>query len=195
MSEKKLKKHTLLITEIIFVIVAIIIILTEIYNTDNGTDTSKREFKPISLEEVGILATKLDKAICVDEKYPSYYGGAYIKNQNLIILLTTRSKEAEKEIKEIVGQEEGVFIEYVKYSLNDLKNLQRKIGETYERLYEEEDIEAIQLLDDITRTHISEEYNEIVVGITDITNEKVKKLEKIFGNEDMIRYEEGGKNE
>ena len=189
MKDKKIKKYILIVAGIILLIVATVIIIKV---ENSKIDTFDPEWGPLREDEASVLVGKLEGAICEGDTYPSYYGGVYLKKQNLVILITKDSKEAEAEVREIVGQKEGIHIRYVKYSLNDLKEVQENIRETYSELYDEGEEDVVQLLDDVRGTSVSQENNEVVVKITEITNRKIRKFKKLFGDYDCVRYEEGG---
>ena len=94
---------------------------------------------PLTSEKLAELQLKLEGDISIEDKYPDYYAGCYTEKGNLIILLTTRANRIKKEIKVTLGQEEGIIFRHVKYSLKELRDVQEKIGEIYNKAHEEGD--------------------------------------------------------
>lgn len=146
---------------------------------------------PHNSEELAELQLKLEGTMCIEDKYPDYYAGCYTEKGNLIILLTTQSNKVKREIKEALGQEEGIIFRHVKYSLNELKEVQKKIGEIYNKYYEEGDEEKIQLLSNLSSAGVREKENKVVVALRDMSDETVKAFKKLFQNGGKIRYEYG----
>lgn len=186
MKNKKIKHYILIVTGILVLIIAIVIIV----KVNSKEDTLELKIGPLRDDEAIVLLEKLEDTIRSGDSYPSYYGGAYLKNQNLVILITKDSREAEAEVREIVGQEEGVVIRYVKYPLNHLHEVQHAIREKYSELYEKDSEEARLL--DLRSTSVVQESNKVIVRITDISNRKIRKFKKLIGNYDCVQYEEGG---
>ena len=179
MKNKKLKHYILIATGILVLIITIVIIV----KVNGKEDTLGLKRGPLSQDEASELVGKLEEVLCINDTYPSYYGGAYLRNQNVVILITKDSREAEAEVREIIGQEEGVVIRYVKYSYNHLHEVQDKISDRWMELKEN----GVQM----TSTSVRIEENEVVVSIKDISNRKIRKFKKLVGNYNCVRYEEG----
>ena len=146
---------------------------------------------PLTSEKLAELQLKLEGDISIEDKYPDCYAGCYTEKGNLIILLTTRANRIKKEIKEALGQEEGIIFRHVKYSLKELRDVQDKIGEIYTKAHEEGDDEKIQLLSNLSSAGVREKENKVVVALRDMSEETVKAFKKLFRNGGKIRYEYG----
>lgn len=156
------------------------------YQNNKNFELDKGPFNSV---ELGELQLKLRDEMCIEDKYPDYYAGCYTEKGNLIILLTTRSNKIKREIKEALGQEEGIVFRHVKYSLKELRDAQDKIGEIYAKAHEEGDEERIQLLSNLSSAGVREKENKVVVALRDMT--KVRAFKKLFRNGGKIRYEYG----
>ena len=192
MSEVNLKRYVLITIGLLLIVVTILVSVKLINNSSNQKEVFESEWGSINPDEETLLIENLEKEICIDGKYPDYYGGYYSKNYNIIILLTEGSEDKEAEIRNILGQEESVYVKYVPYSLNDLEKAQQEFGERYQELYEEGDKRTIELLNEITGSGVYVEENEVTVKIKNYSWWKVRKFKKLFGDNEVIHYTEGG---
>ena len=146
---------------------------------------------PLTSEKLAELQLKLEGDISIEDKYPNYYAGCYTEQGNLIILLTTRANRIKKEIKEVLGQEEGIIFRHVKYSLKELGDVQDKIGEIYNKAHEEGDEKTMELMSNLSSVGVFEKENKVVVALRDMSDKTVRAFKKLFRNGGKIRYEYG----
>lgn len=139
----------------------------------------------------------LINAIYVDGQYPSYYAGAYInENDDLVVILTDEASAATSAVKEATGNE-NIIIQYAPNSLNFLKALQNDFANTYEQLYVQKaelntfSLNETDVLEDLAGFYVDEINNELVVEIRDITDEKIQAFKDLFGDEDTVRFDNG----
>ena len=192
MKSEKVKKCIIVAIGIIFLIVVIFIGMKIVNNANGKSEVFEPEWGPLRDGEGSALIEKLEAELCVDGKYPSYYGGCYLKKQNLVILMTIGSEEKEDELKGILEQEEGIYVRYVEHSLNDLEEANEQFATIYKKTYEQGEKSKIQLLNDITGSGVRQESNEVVIGVKNLTWKKEKQLKEIFGEDEKIRYENSG---
>ena len=185
------KRVAILITIGLIVFLGVIIIVC-VKRENNQKEVFESEWGSINPDEETLLIENLEKEICIDGKYPDYYGGYYSKNYNIIILLVKGFENKETEILQILDQKNSVYIRYVDYSLNDLEETQQAFGERYQELYEEGDENTIKLLNEITGSGVYVEENEVTVKIKNYSWWKVRKFKKLFGDNEVIHYTEGG---
>ena len=185
------KRVAILITIGLIVFLGVIIIVC-VKRENNQKEVFESEWGSINPDEETLLIENLEKEICIDGKYPDYYGGYYSKNYNVIILLVKGFENKGTEILQILDQKNSVYIRYVDYSLNDLEETQQAFGERYQELYEEGDENTIKLLNEITGSGVYVEENEVTVKIKNYSWWKVRKFKKLFGDNELIHYTEGG---
>ena len=185
------KRVAILITIGLIVFLGVIIIVC-VKRENNQKEVFESEWGSINPDEETLLIENLEKEICIDGKYPDYYGGYYSKNYNVIILLVKGFENKGTEILQILDQQNSVYIRYVDYSLNDLEETQQAFGERYQELYEEGDENTIKLLNEITGSGVYVEENEVTVKIKNYSWWKVRKFKKLFGDNEVIHYTEGG---
>jgi len=128
-----------------------------------------------------------------DEAFPEYYGGAFIdENDDLVVLVTTKEKSGKEKVKEAT-ENSDTKIKEAKHSYNDLLKIQTKVEKTYTSLYKKnnEDVEIKSILDDITGIYIDDKGNQVVVQIKELSVEKEELFNKLFGNSELIVFEDG----
>ena len=187
-----MKRKVALLTVIGLIVFLGVIIIVSVKKENNQKEVFESEWGSINPDEETLLIENLEKEICIDGKYPDYYGGYYSKNYNIIILLVKGFESKETEILQILDQKDSVYIRYVDYSLNDLEETQQAFGERYQELCDDGDENTIKLLNDITGSGVYVENNEVGVRIKNYSWWKVQKFKKLFGKNKMIRYTEGG---
>ena len=176
----------------LILLIVFLVLLIVIWNGEySHLEKFEPDKGPLDSEELADLQLNLEESECIEDKYPNYYAGCYTEKGNLVILLTTRSNKVKREIKELLGQEEGIVFRHVKYSLNELREVQDKIGEIYAKAHDEGDEETIQLLSNLSSAGVREKENKVVVALRDMSEETVKTFKKILRNEGKIRYEYG----
>ena len=185
-----MKQKKLLLVGIVILLLGVIWSVSLFYGYSD-LENFEPDKGPLDSEELGELQLKLEETMCIEDKYPDYYAGCYTEKGNLVILLTTRSNKVKREIKELLGQEEGIVFRHVKYSLNELREVQTKIGEIYTKAHDEGDEETIQLLSNLSSAGVREKENKVVVALRDMSEETVKAFKKLFRNGGKIRYEYG----
>ena len=129
-----------------------------------------------------------DMIICNENnvnEYESYYSGAYIRDEHLVVCVTD---------EENISHNEGEDIEYkvVDISYNELVEIQNEISEKYTYLYENcRDItEDKELLDSIQGIGIDEENNRVIVDVVGLSNKKEGIFEKLFGKYESVQLQE-----
>ena len=80
------------------------------------------------------VITKLENHICEGDSPPEYYAGCYLLKQNVIVLLKEGYESKEGEVRSLLGAN-SVYIRYVKYSLQELRNSEQKFARKYEEIY------------------------------------------------------------
>ncbi|WP_040198099.1 hypothetical protein [Candidatus Soleaferrea massiliensis] len=119
--------------------------------------------------------------------YPPYYAGAYIDENNQLVVLVTEEGLAEKEtLKKITGNDD-LQIRLAAYSYGYLQSLM-------------DDIQAHMpehVIDDgqsllITSAYIKDDQNCIMVSLNNLTDENISKFKQDVSNSPAIRFEEGG---
>lgn len=140
---------------------------------------------------------KLMKEIRVDNKYPSYYGGAYIDDKNdLVVVLVEKSEVAKEKVRKACGNVNVQFVDG-NVSFEYLKNLQECYSKRYEQLYLEKEEKNLSILEKellkcFAGSYIDEKNNELVLEIKGITSDKIEVLKSLFGNDKYVRFENGG---
>lgn len=128
-----------------------------------------------------------------DITYPEYYGGAYINEDG--ILVVTQTVAAKSGLNSLLS---GTYtIDTVKYSYNELSNLKKGIDDKCNTLRgdlsncsEKEET----LLNSITSFYISQKNNSVVVGITELSKDKIEDFYSVFGKSSAIEFVEGNQN-
>ncbi len=93
-----------------------------------------------------------------DEKYPDYYGGAYIDGSKLYILVTCEPEDVQTEINQIVGAD-ICAITKVENSYNKLVAVYKELNNRFQNL------EITELVELITGWRVSEKENCIIVTV------------------------------
>ena len=155
--------------------------------------------KPISDE---IAQTQYQTLMCSfgfenelsDIIYPENYGCSYINSDGIFVVTqtdTTSSKEAA--FTSCLSKSGNYIVETVDHSYNELLALKNTIDNVYSSKNTTSDLTSAQtsLLDSITSFHISQKDNAIVVGISNLNDEKIDTFYSMFGDSSAYIFTEG----
>ena len=130
----------------------------------------------------------------INKAYPDYYGGSYIDDTGeLIVQVTQNDKEIISIIKDYTDNPD-INIMYVNNSYNELEALQDYIVQYYENNYNKKSIKdniLSELLSSITIIAISNKDNSVVVGIDNLSNEKINRFREYISDSDPVIFIEG----
>lgn len=192
MKNKKYMKIIFIIVGIMLISAASIILIKSAADGRDWkivADDSELEDGTLTEEECTEILLKLMDYR--DEKKPSYYAGEYRKNGYVVIMVSKKDSSLLSDLEEIVGQKESVAIRVVEYSLNDLEEANNAFTKKFDEILAGQEEELMQLTSDLTTWGVKMKNNIVEVGISQITDEKVKRFEEVFGKDERIRYVEG----
>ncbi|MGB3180436.1 MAG: hypothetical protein WBB45_03550 [Cyclobacteriaceae bacterium] len=119
----------------------------------------------------------------VDLPFPGYYGGAYINDDNkLVVQVKGNSEKLKRKIYDLVGSED-IVIQRAKHSMGSLNRIMNGLNE-YKRNHPNEASSA-----NWNRFAISETNNEVVVGMLELNDGRIKEFRKSVMNHPAIRFE------
>lgn len=109
------------------------------------------------------------------QKYPNYYGGAYLNSDGLLVVnVTERTPTIEQEIKSATGNTE-IIISVVNYSYNYLLDLHDQIVEFIEKGTNE------HIAASITSFAVLDNSNDLEIGLTELSNKAISEfVEEVF---------------
>lgn len=119
--------------------------------------------------------------------YPEYYGGAYINDNNeLVVLVKDLNEDTAQSILQTLSGVD-VIIEPAAYSYNELTALYEKLNIAIES----DDTVMASIFADVTGFGIDDERNKIVVNFNDISDDKIAKFKEVVSDSSAIEYEAG----
>lgn len=129
-----------------------------------------------------------------DIAYPDDYGGAYINDDGVLVVMTTEpSIDQAANITNALS--EPYMIVTVEHSYHELTSLKENIDNTYEIFQTDKSIfteDEISLLESIDHFYISQKNNSVIVGISDLSDEKIRCFNNLFGSSPAYTFIEGG---
>ena len=151
-----------------------------IYSFTNKEAFFEQEQGSFSQSELLSMNKRIQTVMYSDENYHSYYGGCYLKNGNLVILVTKEFKDAIPEVKEAISQEEGVIVRDAKYTYLELKELNEELWDKRMELEESGSESTKAFLKDFNTGGVYEDENRVYVGIKDLTLWKQIRFRTLF---------------
>lgn len=155
-------------------------------------DSFNPEYGPIKESEQSSAVSKVTRAIKKDENYQSYFGGIYLKKNNVVVHVTNKYRKASPEVKEFLRNEEGVIVRKVKYTELELEEAYEQYRQKRMELEKEGDEEAIALIKDCVTGGIYIESNRVLIRIVELNQKKARTFRRLFGNDKRIELEMGG---
>jgi len=157
-------------------------------NTEVGGDYEYIPSQPAETAEVDTLAYYVQDYVENNKAARKRYGGCYIDDSGeLHVLFTKKAKSRIKnKIKELTA--ERVIIETCDYTLDELTKIQDYVGDFMSN--EKLDAKTAIIADDIREVGVYEQYNRVVVGIKDRTDEKIELFKELISNSDALEFEE-----
>lgn len=138
--------------------------------------------------------------------YAEEYGGAYINENNKLVVCVTAEDMAQDIDANVVSELSGEAaqqaqdvmaddIEYkvVAHSYNELAAIQDEITDNYEKFYPayREGTPEYELLTTITGIGLDEERNVVTVEIDGLSEQKITTFASLFGDYGCVEFEEG----
>ena len=123
--------------------------------------------------------------------YPDNYGGSYINDEGVFVVLTTSASNREVDIARYLS---GTYIvDDANYSYNELLSMKNNIDDAMMHLQNNTsvyDSEDVLLLNSISSFYISQKDNSVVVGITDLSDDKINTFYDLFGESSAYIFTE-----
>ena len=164
----------------IIAVVTVMVVGLSLYGIFGKEKPFEPEQGPYTQSELQLMNKRIRKVMHQDENNRSYYGGCYLDNGNLIIMVTKEFKNAMPEVKEAIEKEEGVILRKVKYTLVELEELQDEIWDMRMELEETGSESTKKFLEDFNTGGVYEMENRVGVGIKDLTLWKQMKFRTLF---------------
>lgn len=115
--------------------------------------------------------------------FPEYYGGAFInENDKLVVLVTNSQFNRQKNIEDIVGSKNSI-VKPCQYSYRQLNDIMNDLNELL--LNNPSKNPAIE---NITQAKLMEADNSIVVELLECTEEKINEFKENLINSPMIKF-------
>lgn len=125
-----------------------------------------------------------------EDIYSSCYGGAYINDDNkLVVRLTNISEENVQKIR-AAAEDNNVVIEYSTVTLEYLKELKGKYSAKIEQLLKSSnptDCEKL-IIENLVGISVVQTTSEIVIEMFELNDEKIEAFRTVFGNDENIRF-------
>ena len=147
---------------------------------DEDETNSKNEMV-ISDEEANALENyeELEEAIEENQELESHYSGAYINNNDELVVVL--EKDCGEEIVEDVEKiDDDIEIKYAQYTLEELEHAKEDLTKVMENKKE--------LFDFVNAIYIDEMNNCIVIDIIDISDEKIEFIKKYISRDVHIAF-------
>jgi len=137
--------------------------------------------------------------------YAEEYGGAYINENNKLVVCVTAEDLAQDIDANVVSELSGETaqqaqdvmagdIEYkvVAHSYNELAGISDEIADNYEKFYPVygEGTSEYELLSTITGIGLSQKRNVVTVGINELSEQKITTFVSLFGDYGCVEFEE-----
>lgn len=133
----------------------------------------------ILLQSFRISRSQTDSII-----YPSYYGGAYInQNDQLVILLSDTTKENKRRIENTIGS--GNFIlQKCQFSYVHLKRVMDDVTKFYQ-----EGSQHPSIMQNISYIRFQEDKNCIVIGLLEFSEKRILEFRENISDSPAIKFE------
>ena len=176
--------------------------LREMYESSIAAESenSLPTAQEIKEDEADAQGVYLDAIMKVNVDYSQYYGGAYLDNGELVVLLTDTSNA----VKSFVNNAIGSVPRYEKcdVSLQELKAIKELIVNYWDSYVEGTNEELNEMVESIVSVGTYIDENSIFVGIVDCTEEKERLFREniidsryiLFENSDIIRDQSNSLN-
>lgn len=135
----------------------------------------------------------------LDIVYPDNYGGAYIDDNGTLVVLSTDDVSSRGNSKIESALSGSYVVDTVEHSYNELIALKEAIDSAYDDFLSEETTytghtsDESSVLNSITFFYISQKDNSVVIGISDLSDEKIDEFYNLFGFSSAYMFIEGGK--
>ncbi len=171
-------------------ILAVMIVVSMLMSVCPADYISALEKSDPEMERQMVLSEKINQQFnrLVDfwgGKYPDYYGGAYIEENRLVLLVTCDPSEVSQEIAIITGNDD-IEIKRVENSFGELEAVKNRLSEIIQSFLEKNKNKNVLR---ISSLRIDERSNDVLVKVFPDAPNKGEYLEPYFGKDSRIRYE------
>lgn len=116
--------------------------------------------------------------------YPSYYGGAYIdENDKLVVLLSDTSIGYKRNIEKVLGSK-NFILKKCRFSYIYLKQVINTINQFYQ-----EDVQFSSIIQNISYIRFQEDKNCIIIGLLEHSEERINEFRKNIVDSPAIKFE------
>lgn len=153
------------------------------------TEDSTDKFEVNELEKRAIETyNAVHKAIDYNEDFDSVYSGAYINEDSKLVVLIVDKSDSEKvnELFDIVS-DDTIIVKYVTNSYHEMETIKNTITEY---MGDNPDSDVARF---VCSAAVDEVNNGVVVGIQDMTDEKIALFKTKVLDSDMLRFIDGEK--
>lgn len=164
--------------------------------TNNDTESIEIEETDYLNVMYNNIINGLEKDSRSVDKYPSYYGGAYISDESkLVVLLKEDTPVIRQHIVDIAGDYETTDIAFInsKYSYEELYSMKASISNKisdYKKKMNENSSELCELINSIAGVGIIESENSILIHIRNLADNTEELFRQYILNYDNIYFEE-----
>ena len=162
-------------------------ILKDIYVTAEKQMPTEIAEPPVDSSTL-MTAQYVSSTLSESRDYADNYGGTFIDDNTVVVLMCGDTEQAEAYCSEIVGKT-AVEYQICQYSFDYLTSLSESILSFYKANYNTANIELSDLLTSIVSVGIYEEENAVCVEILNCNDELIDTFKTYISNSDAIIFE------